>query len=409
MFAGGLLGSAGAVRELADNAIAERQQIAGEQRAAQAHREAAWAAMDQKLAYAERLAQIEQQGRQASADAIAQRLDKNAETALAGRYAEPVMGATPLTPEQQAAMEQGLKLRDAAKARDKAAYLGDSRNRVVAAVDVGALGPISLAELDAKDEAAASRAASEAARLTATTDVALARIDAAQAKADAAAKEREQGKPPSGYRHTAEGNLEAIPGGPADLKQQGQFNADTATMNASFASFDRLAGAANELLNHPGLGGITGLRGKLPNIPGGDAANAQALLDTLKSQVAFGVLQDMRNNSKTGGALGAVSDAEGKRLEANLAALDRAQSVDAFRNSLRAIITYTDGAKDRMRESFNLRHGAGGGAGGSAGGGSGAGGSGGAGVTRINSPAELAALPAGAVFQAPDGSIRVKR
>lgn len=163
-------------------------------------------------------------------------------------------------------------------------------------------------------------------------------------------------KTPVGYRSTNDGNLEAIPGGPADLKMQGVMNADTAQLTGSTASFDRLATAANALLSHPGIDGITGISGKLPSLPGGDAANAQALLETLKSQVGFGVLQDMRNNSKTGGALGSVSDAEGKRLEANLAALSQAQSTDQFKESLRQIITYTEQAKDRLRASYNMRH-----------------------------------------------------
>lgn len=163
-------------------------------------------------------------------------------------------------------------------------------------------------------------------------------------------------KPPAGYRKTMAGNLEAIPGGPADLKLQGAFNGDTAALTGSVSSFDRLASAANEVLNHPGLDGITGWRGKIPNVPGSDAANAEALLGTLKSQVGFGVLQDMRNNSKTGGALGSVSDAEGKRLEANLAALDKAQSPEQYRAQLKKIVEYSEQAKGRLRESFNLRH-----------------------------------------------------
>ena len=87
------------------------------------------------------------------------------------------------------------------------------------------------------------------------------------------------------------------------------------------------------------------------------AADAQAKLNTLKSQVAFGVLQDMRNNSKTGGALGSVSDAEGKRLEANLAALENAQSEKQMKESLQKIIEYTQGAKERLQSAYNLRHG----------------------------------------------------
>lgn len=174
---------------------------------------------------------------------------------------------------------------------------------------------------------------------------------------DVAEMARAQGaKPPPGYRMTPDGNLEAIPGGPADLKMQGAFNQDTAALTGGIGAMDRLATAANEAMNHPGLAGVTGLRGALPNIPGSAAADAQAKLNTLKSQVAFGVLQDMRNNSKTGGALGAVSDAEGKRLEANLAALENAQSYEQMKESLKKIIDYTSGAKDRLQGAFNLKH-----------------------------------------------------
>ena len=311
LFAGGLLGSAGAVRELADNAIKQRDAVAAEQRAEAAWRQRMLAQAQEKIAVADAMLGIEQRGRQATADAINRRLGENADAALAGRYADPVMGDTPLSPEQQSALEQGLAIRDAGMARDRTGFMQDSRNRLVAAVDVGAAEPISLAELDAKDEAAASRAASEAARLSATTDLALTRIDAAQAKADAAAKEREQGKPPPGYRHTAEGNLEAIPGGPADLKQQGQFNADTATMNASFASFDRLAGAANELMNHPGLGGITGLRGNPVPLMGAlavpAAANLGARAMTSQTLVNMAATPTTIAPGAAGAALGAAS------------------------------------------------------------------------------------------------------
>ena len=173
----------------------------------------------------------------------------------------------------------------------------------------------------------------------------------AQGKQDAQAA-----KPPAGYRFTKDGNLEAIPGGPADTKLQGAFNQDTAQLQSSSSNFDRLAATANSILNHPGLAGITGIRGKVPDIPGTDAANARALLNALKSQVAFDVLQDMRNNSKTGGALGNVSDAEGKRLENNLAALDTTQGIDQFKKQLSQIIDFANAAKGRLQDAYNLKH-----------------------------------------------------
>ena len=161
---------------------------------------------------------------------------------------------------------------------------------------------------------------------------------------------------PPGYRVTQNGNLEAIPGGPADQKIAGQYNADIAQLQSSNSDLDRLATSANELLKTSNLGRITGIPGALPNIPGMEGADAQAKLNTLKSQVGFGVLQAMRNASKTGGALGNVSDAEGKRLEANLAALENAQSEKQMRESLQKIVDFSSGAKDRLASAFNLRH-----------------------------------------------------
>jgi len=163
-------------------------------------------------------------------------------------------------------------------------------------------------------------------------------------------------KPPSGYRFTPQGDLEPITGGPADLKIQGSLNQDTALLEHTSSGLDRLAVSANELLNHPGLAGIMGKRGMIPNIPGSAAADAAAKLETLKSQIGFGVLQEMRNNSKTGGALGQVSDRENILLQNNLAALKESQSVEQMRNSLMQLLQYSEQAKDRLRNAFNMKH-----------------------------------------------------
>ena len=162
---------------------------------------------------------------------------------------------------------------------------------------------------------------------------------------------------PVGYRMKPDGTMEAIKGGPADTKIQGQLNQDTASLSGLTANLDRLSTVANEVMNHRGLSGITGVTGAFPDIPGSAAADARAKLESLRAQVGFGVLQDMRNNSKTGGALGQISDRENVLLQNALDALATSQSEEQIKKSLANIIKYSEGAKDRLRSAYNMKHG----------------------------------------------------
>jgi hypothetical protein len=164
-------------------------------------------------------------------------------------------------------------------------------------------------------------------------------------------------KAPTGYRYTTDGNLEPITGGPADYKREQTYIKDTSTRDSMFDELTRLGAQAKSLMDHPGLSMATGVAGKFPNIPGSNAANFDAQLGTLKSQTAFSVLQNMRNNSKTGGALGQVSDKEGQLLQDNLGALDKAQSSKAYKESLKKIVDYTEQAKGRIQKAYDMQWG----------------------------------------------------
>lgn len=125
-----------------------------------------------------------------------------------------------------------------------------------------------------------------------------------------------------------------------------------AALTESLASLNRLEQQAQTLLQAPGLPGITGLSGVFPNYPGGEAANAQAQLETLKSQISFSVLQAMRDASKTGGALGNVTERELEFLQNNLAALNQAQSLEQMKESLGVILQFAQGAKGRIQAAY---------------------------------------------------------
>lgn len=69
-------------------------------------------------------------------------------------------------------------------------------------------------------------------------------------------------------------------------------------------------------------------------IPGTQARNLDAALNTIKANVGFDALREMRSASETGGALGQVSNIENILLQSVRAALDQTQDVNAFRREL---------------------------------------------------------------------------
>lgn len=110
------------------------------------------------------------------------------------------------------------------------------------------------------------------------------------------------------------------------------------------------------LANHPGLPSITGIAaGRLPGITS-QGREAQALYDKIMARGGFQELQNMRQASPTGGALGNVSNAEGQRLQAAFAALDRTQDAPSVRKAIRDAITQTQAAKQNLREAYDLTY-----------------------------------------------------
>jgi hypothetical protein len=78
------------------------------------------------------------------------------------------------------------------------------------------------------------------------------------------------------------------------------------------------------------------------NVPETGARNLRAKLDALKANVGFKELQEMRNASKTGGALGQVSDTENRLLASALGSLDQGQSPAQLKQTLTNILGSLD-------------------------------------------------------------------
>jgi hypothetical protein len=179
------------------------------------------------------------------------------------------------------------------------------------------------------------------------------------------------GRAPSGYRFTPTGELEPIPGGPAasktDMsaspltpreiqKREAVYPQATSAIKGYVAKSNNFIKDLQALKNHPGLWEITGfVAGRAPGIgPNGRAA--QALYDKIVAKGGFQALQDMRDASKTGGALGSVSNQENKQLIASFAAIDRRQNREDVQAAIDQVIDDILGSQVRMQEAYNTTY-----------------------------------------------------
>jgi hypothetical protein len=121
-----------------------------------------------------------------------------------------------------------------------------------------------------------------------------------------------------------------------------------------FSSLDRLDSDIEAVKNLPGLEYAVGLYSAAPVIPGTKQADAVAAIENLASRAAVQALGDMREASKTGGAVGQVTEKEWPKLEAQLANLNRKQSLpkfleelNKFQNMIRSSMRLIDEAQSK--------------------------------------------------------------
>ena len=144
---------------------------------------------------------------------------------------------------------------------------------------------------------------------------------------------------------------------PKDMqKREAAYPAATQAMRGFEAKSAAFIKDLIALRDHPGLSEITGFAaGRLPGLTA-DGRAAQALYDKVVAKGGFQALQDMRDASKTGGALGNVSNQEGKQLTASFAAIDRRQDAKDVQSAIDQVIGDIEGANTRMREAYDATY-----------------------------------------------------
>lgn len=91
-------------------------------------------------------------------------------------------------------------------------------------------------------------------------------------------------------------------------------------------------------------------------LPGTDATDLNALLETVKANIGFDKLQEMRDNSPTGGALGQVSEREIAYLQSVIANLETSQSPAQFAKNLEVAQKAIRASKSRIRAAYEATY-----------------------------------------------------
>ena len=139
-------------------------------------------------------------------------------------------------------------------------------------------------------------------------------------------------------------------------KREAAYPQATSAINSFESKADSFVKDIEKLRDSLGLSEITGFAaGRLPGLTANGRA-AQALYDKIVAKGGFQALQDLRDASKTGGALGNVSNQEGKQLTASFAAIDRKQDAKDVKAALDQAIGDIQGSKTRLREAYDMTY-----------------------------------------------------
>jgi hypothetical protein len=139
-------------------------------------------------------------------------------------------------------------------------------------------------------------------------------------------------------------------------KREAAFPQATSAIKGFETKADSFVNDIKKLRDDPGLAEITGIAaGRLPGITA-NGRRAQALYDKIVAKGGFQALQDMRDMSKTGGALGNVSNQENTQLKASFAAIDRRQDAKDVKAALDQVIGDIEGSKARLKEAYDMTY-----------------------------------------------------
>ncbi|ECW9225707.1 acyltransferase [Salmonella enterica subsp. enterica serovar Dublin] len=151
-------------------------------------------------------------------------------------------------------------------------------------------------------------------------------------------------------RETNQIKLDELKQKQADVRQKAEIaRADRqAAAQGAVDTFSTALDSLNEIAQSPGLSKAVGIRSAFPTVPGSDAANFEARLDTFKAQTFLPMVQSLKG-------MGALSDAEGKKLSDAVGALSPKMSEKAFRESIGKIRNQLESKLSTVKKQFDYQ------------------------------------------------------
>ncbi|EAA8092054.1 acyltransferase [Salmonella enterica subsp. enterica serovar Molade] len=151
-------------------------------------------------------------------------------------------------------------------------------------------------------------------------------------------------------RETNQIKLDELKQKQADVRHKAEIaKADRqAAAQGAVDTFSTALDSLNEIEQSPGLSKAVGIRSAFPTVPGSDAANFEARIDTFKAQTFLPMVQSLKG-------MGALSDAEGKKLSDAVGALSPKMSEKAFRDSIGKIRNQLESKLSTVKKQFDYQ------------------------------------------------------
>lgn len=140
-------------------------------------------------------------------------------------------------------------------------------------------------------------------------------------------------------------------------KQKAISSKALASTQAFHSKMENITKKIDEVLPRIGTSTSGFVGSKIASIPGTSAHDLEKDLDTIKANFGFQELQEMRNNSPTGGALGAVTERELALLQSVYSNLENSQSPSQLKKNLGDARKQIVDSWNRVSKAYNSEYG----------------------------------------------------